>query len=95
MALTKKGVTTSFTLSQSDIAQVFDLKVKVATWSQSHRAFQKAYKTGSKEVSFPSAEGKYSSGTSTVTIKFDVRVAGGSYGGYGGYGFGGGYGDDY
>ena len=98
VVLTKKGVTTSFSLGASDIARAFgDLKCKIPTWTQSHRAFQKAYKTGSKEVTLPSAEGKYSSGTSTVTIKFDVRVAGGYGGSYGGYGsFGGlGHGDDY
>ena len=39
-------------------------------------------------VSVASAEGKYSTGTSTLTIKFCLRVAGGcgDYGGFGGFG---------
>jgi hypothetical protein len=96
--MSKKGVTTSFSMSADQIATAFgDVKLKVACWSQSYRAFQKAYKTGSKPVSLVSAEGKYSSNTSTLTMKFQVRVSGG--GGYGGYSsmYGGGYGlgDDY
>ena len=43
-----------------------------------------AYKTGSEEVSLLSGAAKYSTGTSTLTIKFDLKVAGG--GGYGCYG---------
>eukprot|EP01047_Picozoa_sp_COSAG01_P059247 COSAG01_NODE_7087_length_3359_cov_1.144479_3_plen_263_part_00 len=96
VTMTKKGVTTSFHLASGDIAAVFgaSLKAKVATWSRTRRAFEKSYKTGSQEMSFVSAEGKYSTGTSTLTLKFAVNVPGGySGGGFGGYG--GGYGDDY
>ena len=45
-----------------------------------------AYKTGSKELSFTSAEGKYSKGTSTLTLKFSAVCGGG--GGMGGCFFG-------
>ena len=77
--MSKKGVTTSFSISSDQITAAFgDMTLKVATWSKSYRAFQKAYQTGSKPVSVVSAEGKYSSNTSTLTMKFNVRVAGSS-----------------
>lgn len=96
VAMNKKGVTTSFSMTSAQITEAFgDVKLKVATWSRSRRAFQKAYQTGSKPVSLLSAEGKYSSNTSTLTMKFNVRVAGGSNGHYGGFGWGLAYGDDY
>lgn len=91
--MSKKGVTTSFSMTSEQITRAFgDVNLKVPTWSKSYRAFQKAYKTGSKPVSLVSAEGKYSNNTSTLTIKFNVRVAGGSNGfGWGPSPFG----DDY
>ena len=59
-------------------------KFSVPTWSTA-RAFQKAYKTGNEKVSLTSATGKFSTGTSTLTIKFSISVA--SYGGGGGFYF--------
>lgn len=77
VAMEKKGVTTSFSLSEEDIKAAFgDLGIKVATWSHTRRAFDKAYKTGTEPVSLVGAEGKYSTGTSTLTIKFSCVVAG-------------------
>ena len=82
---TKKGVTTSFSLSSDDITNTFgDLKLSVPTFSQP-RSFQKGYKTGSQKVRLHSAEGKYSTGTSTVTLKFSLSIGGG----YSSYGWGG------
>jgi hypothetical protein len=73
----KKGVTTKFDLSANDIASSFgDINVKVPTWSHTRRAFDRAYKTGSAPVSLLKAEGKYSTGTSTLTVKFTCKVAG-------------------
>ena len=89
VTMATKGVTTSFALEGDALAAAFgDLKISVPTWSHTHRSFQKAHKTGSAEVSVASAEGKYSTGTSTLTIKFCLRVAGGcgDYGGFGGFG---------
>mmetsp|Transcript_10713 Transcript_10713/g.23727 ORF Transcript_10713/g.23727 Transcript_10713/m.23727 type:complete len:265 (-) Transcript_10713:225-1019(-) len=75
--MTKKGVTTSFSLTGEVIADTFgDLKLSVPTFSQP-RSFQKGYKTGSQKVSLHSADGKYSTGTSTVTLKFSLSIAGG------------------
>ena len=52
---TKKGVTTSFSLSSEAVAETFgNLKISVPTWSRTH-SFQKAYKTGSQSVSLLSA----------------------------------------
>lgn len=85
VALAKKGVTTSFALTKDQIAAAFPdaAKLSVPTWSQPRRgSFQKAWKTGTQGVSLESAEGKYSTGTSTLTLKFSARVAGGGcYGG--------------
>jgi hypothetical protein len=70
---------TSFALSQEDIAVAFGaggITAKVATWTRP-RGFQKGHKTGSQELSVSAATGKYSAGTSTVTMKFDCEVAGG------------------
>mmetsp|Transcript_11462 Transcript_11462/g.38282 ORF Transcript_11462/g.38282 Transcript_11462/m.38282 type:complete len:110 (+) Transcript_11462:237-566(+) len=77
VAMTKKGVATSFSLSGEELAAAFgDVKLSVPTWSQSSRAFQKAHKTGSADVRLASAEGKFSTGTSTLTIKFSLVVDG-------------------
>ena len=79
--MVRKGVTTSFTLDGEALKSAFgDLKPKVATWSQP-RSFSKARRTGSETISVISAEGKFSTGTSTLTIKFGLSV---SYGGDGG-----------
>ena len=84
VSMTKKGVATSFTLDGDSLAAAFgDSKLSVPTW-QAARSFQKAHKTGSEEVAIVSAEGKYSTGTSTLTLKFSLKVAGGR--GYGGCG---------
>ena len=62
------------------------------TWSQPRRgSFQKAWKTGSQAVSLAGAQAKFSTGTSTLTVKFEVQVAGG-YEGMG-FMFSGGFGD--
>lgn len=88
-AMTKKGVTTSFALVDASLAAAFgDFKCSVPTWSRTRRSFEKAYKTGSEAVTIKSAAGKYSTGTSTVTLKFDLQIAGG-------YGRGGDGGADY
>ncbi len=77
VALTVKGVTTSFALQGSSLRDAFgDLKLSVQTWSRTRRSFEKAYKTGSEAVALESAEGKYSAGTSTLTLKFHLKVAG-------------------
>lgn len=91
--MTKKGVTTTFSLNENDTKSMFgDLKISTPTWSRTRPgSFQKAYKTGSESVSVLSAEGKYSTGTSTLTLKFSVRVEGG-YGSCGMYGL---FGADY
>lgn len=77
VTMTKKGVTTSFFLATDELAAALGTpKITVPTWSTSSRAFAKAYKTGSESVSLVSAHGKYSTGTSTVTLKCNVRVGG-------------------
>ena len=77
VALTVKGVTTSFALQGESLRAAFgDLKLSVQTWSRTRRSFEKAYKTGSKAVALESAEGKYSTGTSTLTLKFHLTDAG-------------------
>lgn len=77
VSMTKKGVTTSFSLSREVITDIIgDLKLSVPTFSQP-RSFQKGYKTGSQSVSLHSAEGKYSTGTSTLTLKFSLSIGGG------------------
>lgn len=76
VTMTKKGVTTSFSLTKEVIDEMFgDMKITVSTWTQP-RNFRKGYKTGSQSVGFHSAEGKYSTGTSTVTLKFSLSIAG-------------------
>ena len=78
VSMTKKGVTTSFSLTREVIAETLgDIKLSVPTWSQTHRSFQKAYKTGSQSVSLLSADGKFSTGTSTLTLKCSLHVEGG------------------
>jgi hypothetical protein len=42
------------------------------------RSFRKAYPTGAVELSFPSAAGKFSRGTSTVTLKVTAVCGEGS-----------------
>ena len=88
--MAKKGVTTSFALADAPLAAAFgDFKCSVPCWSRARRSFEKAYKTGSQDVALLSADGKFSTGTSTMTLKFALRVAGGSSGGCGGFfGFG-------
>lgn len=91
VALTaSSGVLTTFSLTAEQISAVFGdaiASVKVQTFSHP-RSFQKSYKTGDATLSFNSAEGKYSKGTSTLTLKFHVRAGGGGGGGMWG-------GDDY
>jgi hypothetical protein len=86
---TKGGALTTLALNENQLSSAFGAlieKIKVPTWSRGHRAFAKSYKTGSVELSIESAEGKYSKGTSKLTLKFQAR-AGGGYGGHGsGYG---------
>jgi len=86
----KGGALTTFSLSQSELDAAFGelLKAKVNTFNHP-RAFAKSFKTGSADLSFVSAEGKYSKGTSTLSLKFTARAGGG--GGGGGFG---GFGDD-
>ena len=86
----KGGALTTFSLSQSELDAAFGelLKAKVNTFNHP-RAFAKSFKTGSADLSFVSAEGKYSKGTSTLSLKFTARAGGG--GGFGGFG---GFGDD-
>ncbi|KAJ1456761.1 hypothetical protein M885DRAFT_563868 [Pelagophyceae sp. CCMP2097] len=80
VAMVQKGVVTSFPLSGDELAVLFgDVKLSVPTWTQSMRAFEKAHKTGSADVALAHAEGKYSSGTSTLTIKFSLVVSGDAY----------------
>lgn len=70
------GVVTTFSLNSEQLAAVFGDAigaVKVPTFSRP-RAFCKGYKTGDAALSFNSAEGKYSKGTSTLTVKFRVRA---------------------
>mmetsp|Transcript_10739 Transcript_10739/g.13578 ORF Transcript_10739/g.13578 Transcript_10739/m.13578 type:complete len:258 (-) Transcript_10739:102-875(-) len=77
--MTKKGVTTSFSLTEELITTMFGSltdKLSVPTFSQP-RSFQKGYKTGSQSVSLLCAEGKYSTGTSTLTLKFALIIGGG------------------
>ena len=90
--MTKKGVTTSFSLGGEQLGAAFGgFKASVACWSRTRPgSFQKSYKTGSEDVTLSSAEGKFSTGTSTLTLKFKVVVGGDcEYGGTGGRGFGG------
>ena len=74
------GVVTAFALSQPQLAALLgeglDAAVKVPTWSRP-RAFSKSYKTGDALLSFAGADGKYSKGTSTLTLKCAARAAGG------------------
>lgn len=93
VAMTKKGVATSFVLEGASLEAAFGgFKASVVCWSRTRPgSFQKSYKTGSQDVSLRSAEGKFSTGTSTLTLKFRVEVAGG-HGGFGGMCFGGGFG---
>ena len=86
------GVVTSFSLDEEQIAAAFGAllaKVNVQTWNHP-RAFAKSYKTGSTALSFHSADGKYSTGTSVLTLKFNASAGGGGM-----FGFGGGDGCDY
>jgi len=85
VTMTKKGVTTSFSLTKETLTHTFgENKLNVQTWSIS-RNFQTAYKTGSQNVSLLSADGKYSTGTSTLTLKFTVSIGGGVSGIGGGW----------
>lgn len=84
VALTaSSGVLTTFSLSSAQITAVFGDaigSIKVPTFSRP-RSFQKGYKTGDATLGFASAEGKYSKGTSTLTLKFRVHAGGGGCGG--------------
>jgi hypothetical protein len=74
------GVVTAFTLSTQQLAALLgeglDSAVKVPTWSRP-RAFSKSFKTGDALLSFAGADGKYSKGTSTLTLKCAARAGGG------------------
>eukprot|EP00656_Telonema_subtile_P046303 TRINITY_DN52690_c0_g1_i1.p1 TRINITY_DN52690_c0_g1~~TRINITY_DN52690_c0_g1_i1.p1 ORF type:complete len:132 (+),score=42.91 TRINITY_DN52690_c0_g1_i1:39-434(+) len=70
------GVLTTFNLDKAQVEAAFgDLikTLKVQTWSRP-RSFQKSWKTGSTEISINSAEGKYSKGTSVLTLKFNCLL---------------------
>ena len=79
VALTTKGVTTTFSLPKAKLAAVEQhFKMAIATWSRPRRgSFRKAWKTGLEPIELVATEGKYSTGTSTMTLKVQVRVAGG------------------
>ena len=73
------GVLTTFKMDAEQLSTHFAglLKgVKVTTWSQP-RSFRKAHRTGSQELSFLSAEGKFSKSTSTLSLKLMVECGGG------------------
>mmetsp|Transcript_10989 Transcript_10989/g.10655 ORF Transcript_10989/g.10655 Transcript_10989/m.10655 type:complete len:246 (+) Transcript_10989:144-881(+) len=77
VSMTQKGVTTSFSLTKEVLIDTFgDFKLSIPTWSMP-RNFRKAYKTGSNSVSLHGADGKYSTGTSTLTLKFSLSIGGG------------------
>ena len=76
------GVLTTFSLSAEQLSDLFGGLldgVKVPTWSHA-RSFQKAYRTGDAVLDFRAAEGKYSRGTSTLTLKMSVRAGAGGGG---------------
>ena len=75
------GVLTTFKLGRDALEAAFGstLKATVATYNRP-RSFAKSFKTGSTDLVFASADGKYSKGTSTLTLKFEVRAGGGCYG---------------
>lgn len=86
VALTaSSGVVTTLSLTAVQLTDIFGSAIenlKVGTWSHP-RSFQKSYKTGDAVLSFSSAEGKYSKGTSTLTLKFRTVAGGGGGGGDG------------
>ena len=75
------GVVTALSLAAAQLSALLgaglDEAIKVPTWSRP-RAFAKAFKSGDALLTFASAEGKYSRGTSTLTLKCAARAAGGS-----------------
>ena len=75
VALTAESpVITSFSLSSAQLAAVFGAlldKVTVKTHSRP-RSFRKSYPTGAVELSFTSATGKFSRGTSTASLKVNA-----------------------
>ena len=81
------GVLSTLSLSAAALSALFGEainKLSVPTHSRP-RAFAKGYKTGSALLAFSRADGKFSRGTSTLTLKFAASVDGGC-GEYGGWG---------
>jgi len=73
------GVVTAFTLSSAQLSALLGAAleaVKVPTWSRP-RAFSKSVKSGDATPTFAGAEGKYSRGTSTLTLKCAAHAPGG------------------
>jgi hypothetical protein len=73
-------IITSLSLDSAQLKAVFGALlegISVKTHSRP-RSFRKAYPTGAVELSFPSAAGKYSRGTSTVTLKVTAVCGEGS-----------------
>lgn len=75
----QSAVVTTLSLQAADLSALLGdsiAKLKVPTWSMP-RSFQKAWKTGDAALSFRGAEGKFSRGTSTLTLKFAAEAEGG------------------
>ena len=74
---------TTFKLGAADLDAAFGstLKATVTTYNRP-RSFAKSFKTGTTPLDFASAEGKYSRGTSTLSLKFEVSAGGGFCGGF-------------
>ena len=73
------GVVTAFALSAPQLAALLGAAleaVKVPCWSRP-RAFCKSVKSGDATLTFAGAEGKYSRGTSTLTLKCAAHAPGG------------------
>jgi hypothetical protein len=70
----QSSVVTTVALNQAQLIDTFGDalgKINVQTWSHP-RAFAKSWKTGTATLAFRSADGKYSRGTSTLTLKFEA-----------------------
>ena len=73
------GVVTAVVLSSAQLSTLLGPAleaVKVPTWSRP-RAFCKSGKSGDATLTFAGAEGKYSRGTSTLTLKCAAHAPGG------------------